>query len=55
MMNWFKKLVKRKSRDKHIAKLDKICRQNAAAKYDIHKRLDDICIKHHGQLPYEPD
>jgi len=23
--------------------------------YNIQHRLDDICIKHHGGLPYEPD
>ena len=23
--------------------------------YGIYQQLDDICIKHHGGLPYEPD
>ncbi len=23
--------------------------------YSIYQQLDDICIKHHGCLPYEPD
>ena len=22
---------------------------------NLKKQLDDICIKHHGQLPHEPD
>ena len=43
---------RRKSLKEYYERLHKQTRVND---YNIQSRLDDICIKHHGGLPYEPD
>ena len=42
-----RKLLKNCTRKKHELSYNN--------NYGIYQQLDDICIKHHGGLPYEPD
>ena len=54
-----KKIIKyfrdkrKKKNDDRIEKMFQRINNYAKADQNIYSRLDDICIKHHGQLPYE--
>lgn len=49
IIKWFLKLFKKKKIEYLIPNIDN------SFQNDLYKKLDDICINHHGSLPYEPD
>ena len=48
-------LSQNKTHEADIKYARDICRDALGEKTDIHKRLDDVCRKHHGATPYEDE
>lgn len=54
IIKWFLSLFRKKKQLKFTElKYDKTDMRQLDSR--LSKRLDDICIKHHESLPYEPD